>query len=306
MPAPPQSRLDQRGLKERVAYSNMIQDRRDITPRFKLFVQTFREQCHRLWKSGPRGKKRDQELVHAMDGELQSRYDQVFGPAGFHQGLVELSARMMEWRFLLDYGDYLAVDLAKLRGPMMEDCQWKIDNMGWQEVWEQRKKEITAEKAYDKIPRYMRAPLPSTPIGDDLNKASVLLGVDRDQLEYEIEQYATRNRLCHSGIRQLVESSDFDTLAGRIVVDKWLLQKIYVSRPGDQLAMRKSIQTIQNDWFVFVKACVDGRGCIVGKVDYELTEKAKRQEKRQAARLQFASQQAVAKTIAKGDGVIIE
>ncbi|KAI9884859.1 MAG: hypothetical protein M1823_003341 [Watsoniomyces obsoletus] len=53
--------------------------------------------------------------------------------------------------------------------------------------------------------------------------------------------YAEHNQLCHSGIKQLIESLDFDALARRTLFDKWQLRKIYGSPP------RKSIQTIQND-----------------------------------------------------------
>lgn len=110
----------------------------------------------------------------------------------------------MELRLYTDYGDYLAINLKRLRKNDMANRTWTTPdgfNIQWQKVAETLAKEEEKLRKFhnENLPNKLQ--LPKTPLLDDLTEASVIINtskpkpavpVTRDDLTYEIRMYATQ------------------------------------------------------------------------------------------------------------------
>ena len=177
--------------------------------------------------TGPFVRKQMTKEVDILDGEMQSRYDEIHGHDGLCHALVELFDAMVEIRMKAEYGDYLAYTCAALRKESMSDLVWKIDKRDWQEVARQIEKEERT-KAQQEARRLAISP---TPYLDDLTKAATRLGYDYSLIRYQIRAYAERNEFCHSGIKGMIDHAEVQELAERIVEDKRALGVIFQGRP---------------------------------------------------------------------------
>lgn len=122
------------------------------------------------------------------------------------------------------------------------------------------------------------ADAPETPWLDHVEKAAKQLNIERKQLVFEIQQYAQRNQLAHSGIKGLIEECRFSELADQIVMDKALLKLVFRDRTTDLLLLRNTIGRIQNEWF---RSCFQHKG----KTNYALSDRALQRQERLEQRL---------------------
>ena len=146
--------------------------------------------------------RRDRILVALSGGRVTAPGNEPQGPDGLCDTLIENAALMTEICLKVEYGDYLAISLAKLKERKFEGFQWKIHpKLSWVDVGRLLKK----EKA--EMDRYLcstNLPRPETPWLDDVNKAAQILGISEEQLIYEITWYGKRNEFCHLGIKKMI------------------------------------------------------------------------------------------------------
>jgi len=137
IPAPPSGPLDAKGLKKRVSYGCLIGCNRNISPRFKAFVQNWKDKCEALI-SGRVSSKREKDLIISdnikEEGELKSRYDEVHGPNGLCAKIQLGAATMLEIRLYSQNGNYLTLSLKRSKEDCFKTMKWKVEGTDWIEV----------------------------------------------------------------------------------------------------------------------------------------------------------------------------
>ena len=274
IPPPPRGApFDIAGFKVRINYCENIRARRKISPRTMGFIQNIKYQCANLLQG--KGSKKDREAqinkLRIDEDMLHSRFDEVRGPWGLCEMLIRNAALIADVRLKVEYGDHLAISLTKLKEERFGGFQWKLDpRLDWVDVAEILTKE---KEQRDRFLDSANLRRPETPWLDDIHKAANKLGVSEDQLIYEITWYAKRNEFCHSGIKRMIEETDWGNLANRIIMDNMSLCAMYQGRPQEQIKMRNCIAGIEREWF---------RVCYLhnGAPKYILTEKGLEKEAR--------------------------
>ena len=283
IPLPPRVPFDTAGFKKRIDYCNTIRAHRNISLRLMGFIQDIKKQCVDLVQGKGSKKEREAKInkLRIDEDMLDSRFHEVHGPDGLCDTLMENAALMIEIRLKVEYGDYLAVSLAKLKEPKFEGFQWKIHpKLSWVDVGRLLKKE---KAEMDRHLSSTNLPRPETPWLDDVNKAAQMLAIDEEQLIYEITWYGKRNEFCHSGIKRMIDEADFNNLADRIIADKKSLCAIFKGRPVEQIEMRNCISRIQHEWY---------RSCYLknGKAQYALSDKGFEKQVRSERQMRAAGE----------------
>ena len=237
--------LNALGLKTRITYGNKLGKNRDITPRTMGFVNRWKERCVAMLNANPFARKKLAKEVQVLDEEMQSRWDKIHGTDGLCFALVEIFNAMAELRMKAEYGDYLAYTCSALKGGVMEQMIWRIENLDWQAVAERITNEESARAEQDR----RQLPIAPTPYLDDVARAATILGYEFDLVEYQILAYADRNNFRHSGLKAMIHQGAFQDLAERIVQDKRSLEVVFRGRPHAQIEMRKVIRIVEKEWF---------------------------------------------------------
>ena len=71
-------------------------------------------------------RKKIAKEVEILDGEMQSRYDKIYGDDGLCNALVEIFNTMAELRMKAEYGNYLAYTCSALKPQRMDELIWRI------------------------------------------------------------------------------------------------------------------------------------------------------------------------------------
>lgn len=186
-------------------------------------------------------------------------------------------SKIQEVRFYLQYGDYLADSLVKLKDECFAGYYWKQQNLNWVEVSEVLKKEEKLMEVWRNKGRYEK--LPETPLMDDIHQAAAISKMTPKQLMWEIHTYARRNFMAQSNMKYLINHCDWRSLAERICNDLATLHRIYPGRGYDQIEMRRAIKKFEGQYFVYI--CQSKTGEIV----FELNAKAEALEKKYKKRV---------------------
>ena len=264
-PKPQSGPLDAQGLKQRIAYGNMLRKDRNITSRTMRFINWWKEHCKNILDASPFRMKRMAEEIEILDDELQSRYEKLYGYDGIdnelqsryekthgHDGLctvlLELFNAMAELRLKAEYGDYLDYACTSLKGNNMNDIIWKVQKMDWQAV----ARCILEEESNMANEKRRHLAFSPTPYLDDIAKAAERLGCEGAMIRYQIIVYADRNSFCHSGIKEMVSQGYLQEFAERIIEDLRSLDTIFRDRPHEQIEMRRLVKLVEKEWFLRV------------------------------------------------------
>ena len=205
-------------------------------------------------------------LINTRQNEIKSRWEELHGHDGLVQALINNISKIQEVRFYLQYGDYLADSLLKLKDITFKNYYWKQQSLNWVEVSELLESEENIIKVWrEKRPDDIR---PETPLMNDVHQAAAKLKMTPTELTWEIHTYAKRNLIAHSNIKYLVNHCKWQNLAERIYNDLATLHRIYPGRGSDQIEMRRTIKNFQGQYFNFI--CRSATGDII----FELNNKA--------------------------------
>ncbi|KAL6714798.1 hypothetical protein ACLMJK_007058 [Lecanora helva] len=240
-----ESQYRTQSTKEQSSYGHTLKKNRNISPRFKRFINWWKERFHKLIKACSGRHKAQEKELEVLDDELQFERDALLGEDGLCATLIDTFNLMAEWRIKADYGDYLGVKLTPTRHKKMDDLRLRIERMDWQVVAER----VQAEHAEVKDNEKKGIPPPPTPFLDDIAKAADRLGHDKGNVIYQILAYANKIDLGHSAVKAMVERGSVATLAERILEDLRSLDAIFVGRPKEQIQMRKVIKIVEREWF---------------------------------------------------------
>jgi len=238
--------MDALGLEKRVAFGNKVRELRNISPRTMHFMQWWKDKAQAMLNVGGSSRKKLEKEMGILNGEMQSRWDNVHGDGGIVELLVETFNSMAEIRMEVEYGDYLKEAYKALKTENMATMKWKVDKLNWQATAEKilEEEERRAEEEGRRI-----SPLSATPFVDDVIKAAEKLGCEPRLVRYQILRYAVRNNFCHSRISEMIDECDFRVLAENMVEDKRALGVIFSGRPGEQIEMRNTIGMVEKEWF---------------------------------------------------------
>ena len=218
------------------------------------FVQQIKAQCEKAIKLPSKGKERAESIrtiAVEEDGTLHSYWEKLYGPEGVTQALLEATHAFRELRLDLEYGDYLALNCERYRSSDVTGTEWKSHpEMQWPDVDDQLTEE---EKALEHYRQLLRADIadrryPDTPWLDSIQKAAKIAQMQPEDIRFEIQYYAKRNRLAHSNVKEMVNKADFYSLASQILADKKRLGEIY----GDTsrvLDYRLAIGRLESEWY---------------------------------------------------------
>ncbi len=234
------------GLKKRIAFGNKLRELRNISPRTMYFMQWWKDRAQVMLNVGGCSRKKMENEMGVLDGEMQSRWDKLHGDGGIVNVLVETFNAMAEIRMKVLYGDYLNYACKALKTEEMASMKWKVDKLNWQAtaqriLEEEEKREEEARRTF---------PLSPTPYVDDVIKAAEKLGCEPRVVGFQILQYAERNNFCHSGISEMIDEARFRDLAETILEDKRAVNIIFRGRPGEKIEMMNTIVMIEKEWFI--------------------------------------------------------
>ncbi len=277
--APKPGPSDANGLRARIVYAQAVVKVRNISPRFKCFVNNLKNDCNNLLHGKLEKAERDETLVRVKVNQdfLESRIEEVHGRQGLCESMEQCLEVITEIRLRTDYGDYLAVSLGDFTTNDYSDMLWKTPvRKDWQEVARLLEKEEKVLQKYKLklVGSPLPIPRPRTRLLNDIETAAERRGVESKQLGYEITQYAERNSYCHSGVKRMIDECLWGELAERTCADKVTLNWVFRGRNREQKGMRKCISEIQNEWFEWCSKELSGR------IDYFPSEKALQRSRR--------------------------
>lgn len=183
---------------------------------------------------------------------IKSNWEQLHGQDGIVTALLNNFSKLLEVRFYLQYGDYLAESLNRFKDETFKEYHWKKQSIDWVEVSRKLDEELEELKSYE-IWRHCpgREP-PATPLMDDTNKAAQKLNMSPADLRWEIKTYAHRNLVVHNNTKRLVDCCNWSTLAERTCKDLATLHRVYPGRGQEQIAMRGAIKAFQKQFFLYI------------------------------------------------------
>ena len=210
---------------------------RDLTPRFKEFVQEFKERLEEAETVLCSEKLLNQLSI--SKNLVQSHLDTLETAELPTMESLKVLQDIRLQKFLLDYGDYLTIDLERLRTDQcFKSATWNQTAANWGRVvrlLEQRDQEWTPE--HDKLKQ-------------DLLYAAWEIDCDFELLKFQIKTYAERNRIAHSNLKYLISNYQWNKLAEFMIRDREELPSLIpLSRYSDPREFEKVLDRAQNKFF---------------------------------------------------------
>ena len=282
---PPASVLDAEGLEETENWAKHIckKQYRNISPRVLTFVQSIWDKCQAAGRMSisKSARRKLTDSIRIDRDMFTSRWDTMHGYGDLCATLCQCMHAVMEMRMEIEYGDYLAESLKELKKDQFDEAvrgktlYWK-ENGDWQAIagiLDDEQQAISRRQNSIRL-GFLNNPIPETPCLDDVRYAAAKLGIDTEQILFEIRLYAARNATCHVGIKGMVQNCQWQKLADRICWDKKSLSKVFEGQNEAQVRMRITIGRIESMWF---DACWMDES---GEVTYLLLKAAVRASKR--------------------------
>lgn len=227
VPPPP----DTRNLPENVSYSVTVAainyathhlKHRDITPRTRDFLERLARSAEDCLAS-PLSKEKKIVFV-TLNGVLHSKAFLQKHRTPKDPILTDAILRLREYKYMADYGDYLATFCKNFRQDAklapVEGLEHFCGGKSWGMVEQTLEREERDEKIWE------RKGCPGGPDARPLRNTfyaivdtCTCLGIDYDHVRFAIKSYAQRNSLAHAGIGQLIDNCDFTELGRRLTID---------------------------------------------------------------------------------------
>jgi len=271
--------LNKSGIRSRVSISGKVQKLRNISPRMKELYEAVEKNCKEWLGLGcGRSDKKMKEIaeynITTQDRIGEKLWDDNYGPEGLVQVLHDNVNLMRELRMIIEYGDYLALGLERMCQQDMDDLIWRISTVNWKGVWENIRREQRSLDSYYSAPQTIDSKPPTTPFLKDTTVAANRTSINEDLILFEIEMYASRNELCHSDLKILINKCNWADLAKRILTDLESVKEVFRLHPDKGQRMKEAIETQKDRWFVYAKR-------VGGEDDstiYETTNEAKKKQ----------------------------
>lgn len=213
---------------------------RNFTPRFKELLETFKRQLEEAEKLSCSENRYN--YLTAIKNGIQSHLERLAkGDVPSLESLAVLQDIRTQ-KFLLDYADYLTIDLDRLRSEQcFRDAVWNetVEN------WVRTVRILERGGEVDEVDGDRRAALQR-----DLAYAASELKCDYDLLVFQIKTYAERNRIAHSNLKYLIANQQWPRLAEFINRDRRILPTLVpLSRYFELREFEKVLDRTQKKFF---------------------------------------------------------
>jgi hypothetical protein len=200
---------------------------------------------------------------------------------------------MEEVRLFVDYGDYFAVECAELK----QASEKLTDESKWVPEWHQSKQptdnwqnvaKFLEEEKTD--PNFGRTRIDSEgketriefPYTDSVRRTARLLKTTPGHIEYIINCYAERNRLCRLGIKAMIERCAWFQLAQKLLWDIESVRVVFARRESTKTKLLQTLVQIRNKYFAVCR--IDETGeleIVLSELSHRRSQlRVKRQESR--------------------------
>jgi len=211
-------------------------DRRVVSPRT---LQLFRDMMDRMDEletiQDPDQLSKKKAAIAKQEEVLESRLEKDRAYAGLLQNFRDLTTA----NIILRYGDYLAhnlrgskrrsSNLAITSGDGAEDI---LRDMSWKEVWAKIDEE---QEAVDVYWENLGLSFPATPYLNLIKKLAPECLMNYEEALFQIEWYARRCNIAHSGIDEDIKAERWHEVAMYICRDRAAIQKRMISEGDSNL-----------------------------------------------------------------------
>jgi len=105
----------------------------------------------------------------------------------------------------------------------------------------------------------MEGPRPETPMYDSMAANAKLRGMKRKELADEITAYVERNRYCHNGVQELIETKDWEPLAQMLLADMATTWQDKSPEGQSTRVAHGAMHRIKDKWFKYIKPGPNGK-----------------------------------------------
>ncbi len=259
-----------RALKQQLR--SMDRAARNMTPNTVLLVRLLKRDIadwERLDKTKHRREASERaEDIEILAGYMQARMKEVHGENGLCQFILDYYSQIAETKLLLDFGDFLAVDLNNFKNKTYGATWTNAPGGGYdfQEISEMIFQERESIKKYGcVIPSHRKS---EKGVVKELELAAEKLGLNAAQLEWQIHVYADRNYAAHSGVKKMLEEGRMGDVA-RCIIDGRMSLHMACTDQNEQMRWQNAIKAVEEQYFerIYDKTYLSG-----GQIEYQVTK----------------------------------
>ncbi len=265
LPEPPSGDHSDAGIKRRLSYVRRVSENSAVAGRrFSSFIETQRQLClfaiqhdegtaERLWAN---------QLISGVDDGLFLVWEALHSPTGILQRFVTQAKLHAEYRLFARYGDYAARAIGDLKGKpwiwgACTDREWHSILRVWQReqvspnvfIILHPKAHIHNPQAnFDAWSKRRNGPPPPTRWSDKMSAEASSLGMSKDDVISAVAFYVERNRICHSGLDELSDIGDFQSLGELVKQDLETLEALDNGSKAHK-GLRRCVEKFSKKWF---------------------------------------------------------
>ena len=230
-----------------------------ITPPTRKFATLIRKKIEQYStvregsKTDKTEKKKLGEEISDLANYAQSRLQETHGECGTVQYLLNMQFYYKDQDLLLNFGDIFAFNLNKIKCWPRDKETW-LQKAAWvRNDWQKVSEWIDIENNQKREHGWIERPMGENPedVKSDVARAACRLGMDPDDLEWEIHLYAERNNMAHLRIAKDAEACEFGHVAKIL---QTLMEKLDSSNlsPERKRQYRNAVRVFEKEYFTFL------------------------------------------------------
>ena len=220
---------------------------RKATPRSIVFLQQYRDTAKAAMEKPTQESKIELATLNRI---LHSEVILYKEPSLIEKEGQEAIKKLVEMRYLADYGDYMAEQYKRFREGATEKKTVASEyftgfGQNWTTIQETMQKEETNYK--DWLARGCLGPYPLQPIVRAVENACDGLGFHITNTRFIIKRYAQRNESMHSKVGHYIQQCDWVPLAGQLWSDLRELPSVFGEEEYEQ--MKQVLEDVRDRYF---------------------------------------------------------
>ncbi|KAL8881320.1 MAG: hypothetical protein Q9198_001458 [Flavoplaca austrocitrina] len=255
-------------LQKSLAYAHNCLQRRDLSPRSKIFYELFKDMVKDAIQMDDNDESRERILGFVQVQEDMIVTYKVLRPITSppSQEVVELQKVILQLRqleYFARYGDYFKewTTLASRHAKTQRLPGWELirSTRWWSNIANDLKAEDEARAKFDASPVKTFDAMPGRPTRNVIVAACKDLNVDEDLMLFCVKEYGMRNEVVHRSMDELIGSGNFPILRKTLLADqKDLFCTFGDVRPQEELIkLSNIIQLTIEKYFIMHDPVVD-------------------------------------------------
>ncbi len=229
-------------------YSHYRVKFRKVTPRSIAFLELYRDTAKAAMEKPTKELKIELATLNKI---LHSKVILYKEPSLIEKEGQEAIRKLVEMRYLADYGDYMAEQCQKFReGALEKNIVASKYFTGFGQDWTTIQEEIQKEETdlQDWIAEGKLGPYPLQPTVRAVEYACEALGLHIYNTRFTIKRYAERNDIMHSKVRRYIQQCDWAPLAAQLWEDLRELPCVFGEEEYEQ--MKQVLEQVRDRYFV--------------------------------------------------------